>query len=685
MIYKLTFALAVAPSVHGAAFGAASAGRTAVTSRPSSWSAATRARTATCQIPAELNEVESETDSLETLLDILPGGAEPPLPAFDLNEAVEAVAAEATNGIGADDEAEEAAAVEDPERPRIASFPVDPKTVAHLASQGITHMTPIQAQSFEALRSGRDMLGRSRTGTGKTLAFSLPLVERLKADLLEAYNGERPPRGRAPSMLVLAPTRELAKQVGEVITGLSTQHGLFTSIFVGGTPYPPQQRALTGGIDILVGTPGRIIDHLNNGDLDLSQLRICVLDEADEMLNMGFKEDVETILEGSSNPETRNPDVPRQTVLFSATHPPWVRQVSAQYQTDVLSIDAVGKGNSEAASTVEHRAVLTPGTDTARCSTLADVIAVYGTDQSRTIVFTSTRRECDELCASAPLSALSPQALHGDVSQNQRDVTLKRFREGHFSVLVATDVAARGIDISGVDLIVQYRMPQDPDSYVHRSGRTGRAGRNGVSLLLYSEREQHEVRRLEQRANVRFLRDGPPSTTTVMAAAAGIVPRRLKAVQPKVKEYFEEAAAEILAGDDALEQVSRALALVAGKVTLTERSLLTGEDAMTTLLLEATDGTPLTPGDAMSAVSALGSKPDSTDRLADHVGKIRGCQDPSKLVFDLPAAMADDLIALAETFDAASYSGNCHLLASGAVQFTQCIELPTLRDRKSVV
>ena len=260
------------------------------------------------------------------------------------------------------------------------------------------------------------------------------------------------------------------------------------------------------------------------------------------MLNMGFKEDVETILEGSSDPERRPPGLERQTVLFSATHPPWVRQVSSEYQTDVVTIDAVGKGQSEAATTVEHRAVLTPGSDTARCSTLADIISVYGTENSetRTIVFTSTRRECDELCTSAPLSPLTPQPLHGDVSQNQRDVTLKRFREGHFNVLVATDVAARGIDISGVDLIVQYRMPQDPDSYVHRSGRTGRAGRNGVSLLLYSEREQRDVRNLEQRANVRFIRDGPPSTTTVMNAAAGIVPNRLKAVQPKVSDYFKE-------------------------------------------------------------------------------------------------------------------------------------------------
>ena len=344
------------------------------------------------------------------------------------------------------------------------------------------------------------------------------------------------------------------------------------------------------------------------------------------MLNMGFKDDVERILDGSVQSQ-------RQTVLFSATHPPWVRDVCREYQTDPITIDAVGKGNSEAATTVEHRAVLTPGSDFARCSTLADIISVYGSGpESRTIVFTSTRREADELCVSAPLSPLSPQPLHGDVSQTQRDVTLKRFREGHFNVLVATDVAARGIDISGVDLIVQYRMPQDPDSYVHRSGRTGRAGRTGVSLLLYNERENRDVRNLENRANVRFQRDGPPSTSTVMAAAAKLVPRRLAVVQPKVRDYFTEAAQKLLEETDEaekLEQVARALALVAGKVSITQRSLLTGEDGVITVLLEASD-VNLSPNDAMAAVGALG-KMSSGELAADHVGKIRSCQEPNKV------------------------------------------------------
>ena len=247
-----------------------------------------------------------------------------------------------------DDEEEDAAEVEelDPDRPPIESFGLTDRVVATLKNKGITHFTPIQARSYELLKEGSDMLGRSRTGTGKTLAFSLPLIEKLAAE-------EPRGRGRPPRMLVLAPTRELAKQVAGTLEYLGKCYGLEVATFHGGVAYPPQQRALRNGIDVLVGTPGRIIDHLD-GDLDLSTLTACVLDEADEMLNMGFKEDVERILESSAESETR------QTVMFSATHPPWVRSVSSEYQKEPVTVDAVGRGQSEAATTVEHRAVLTP-------------------------------------------------------------------------------------------------------------------------------------------------------------------------------------------------------------------------------------------------------------------------------------------------------------------------------------
>lgn len=210
------------------------------------------------------------------------------LDAIALDEAQMAVAAEAVgNGGEVVDSFEKdphaaVVDVDDPDRPPISMFNVDERTVALLAEKGINNFTPIQAKSYDMLRAGRDMLGRSRTGTGKTLAFSLPLVQRLA----EEQRNERPERGRLARMIVLAPTRELAKQVGEVISMLGQPHRLQVHVFVGGTPYPPQQRALRNGIDVLVGTPGRIIDHLTNGDLDLSNVASVVLDEADEMLNM---------------------------------------------------------------------------------------------------------------------------------------------------------------------------------------------------------------------------------------------------------------------------------------------------------------------------------------------------------------------------------------------------------------
>ena len=363
------------------------------------------------------------------------------------------------------------------------------------------------------------------------------------------------------------------------------------------------------------------------------------------MLNMGFKDDVETMLNAASCEG-------RQTLLFSATHPPWVRSVARTYLHQPVTIDATGAGNTEANMDVEHRAVLTPAAEASRSGTLADVIAVYGTPETRTIVFTATKRECDELCASGPLAPLSPQALHGDVSQNQREVTMKKFREGHFNVLVATDVAARGIDVSGVDLIVQYRIPQDPDSYVHRAGRTGRAGRSGVSILLYTEREARELRGLEGRTGVKFARAGPPSAATVMKAAAQLVPKRISMVDPAVRRYFEDAATSLLADERATDKVAAALALVAGKISLAQRSLLTGEDGVVTLQLEASDGSPLAPGDAMAAVASVGASADG-QRAADHVGKIRACHLPSRLVFDLPAEMAHTLV---ESFAATSPS-----------------------------
>ena len=356
-----------------------------------------------------------------------------------------------------------------------------------LSHKGITHFTPVQAEAFDPVRAGRDVIGRSRTGTGKTLAFGLPSITRMlnlyeQKGIREAATG-RLTRGRKVGMLVLCPTRELARQVQEELRAVSQPLGLFVEVFHGGVSYDPQARALRNGLDILVGTPGRVIDHIERGNLDLSECETVVLDEADEMLNMGFAEDVEVILEGIGSANSQK----TQCLLFSATTPPWVKEIGKQYQEDVVAIDATGEeGGARVAKTVRHLAVQVPPGVESKRAVLEDIIAVEiskdveinvkrnseddeddsaavnpiaaaaalkksKTNQAmqqkifgKTIVFTETKREADELVSGGVFKSLTAQALHGDVGQKQRDATLNAFRAGAFNVLVATDVAARG-------------------------------------------------------------------------------------------------------------------------------------------------------------------------------------------------------------------------------------------------
>ena len=351
----------------------------------------------------------------------------------------------------------------------------------------------MQAEAFKPVLAGRDVIGRSRTGTGKTLAFGIPSALRIRKLLQD--NGKFRKRGRLPSMLVVCPTRELARQVQEEIEQVCKPLGLFTALFHGGVSYEPQARDLRQGVDVLVGTPGRIIDHIERRNIDFSECNIAVLDEADEMLNMGFAEDVERMLDGigSANEEKT------QCLLFSATTPPWVKEIGRRYQKDVLSIDSTASQGSgvRTATTVRHMAVQVPPGPDARKAILEDIIAVNickdeegeevnGEEESvnliaeavrekkrkgtllqqkifgKTIVFTETKKDADELVSGGVFKSLTAQALHGDVSQKQRDATLNAFRQGAFNVLVATDVAARGIDVQDVDLVIQLSPPRDP-------------------------------------------------------------------------------------------------------------------------------------------------------------------------------------------------------------------------------
>ncbi|KAG2631621.1 hypothetical protein PVAP13_2NG037200 [Panicum virgatum] len=330
---------------------------------------------------------------------------------------------------------------------------------------------------------GKDMIGRARTGTGKTLAFGIPIMDRIIS-----YN-EKNGSSRNPLAIVLAPTRELARQVEKEFRESAP---LDTLCVYGGVPINQQIRVLNYGVDIVVGTPGRIIDLLRRGVLNLSEIQFLVLDEADQMLAVGFDEDVEVIME--QLPQNR------QSMLFSATMPSWIRKISNKYLKDPVIIDLVGDSDQKLPEGISLYSIASD--NFGKPSLLGPLIKEHAKG-GKCIVFTQTKREADRL-AYAMGRSYPCQALHGDISQNQRERTLSGFRDGRFNILVATDVAARGLDIPNVDLVVHYEIPNTSELFVHRSGRTARAGKKGSAILIYTYEQTRAVRVIEQDIGCRF-------------------------------------------------------------------------------------------------------------------------------------------------------------------------------------
>ncbi|MEY4529809.1 MAG: hypothetical protein RLZZ156_530 [Deinococcota bacterium] len=440
-------------------------------------------------------------------------------------------------------------------------YPLSAAVVSSLAARGITIPTPIQAESLPFSLEGRDILGRARTGTGKTLAFALPIVTKLEPSRQ---------KGRLPRALILAPTRELAKQTAKEFEQLGV---LEVQEFYGGTSYATQERAIRFGVDVIVGTPGRIQDHLDRNNLDFSALEFVVLDEADEMLSMGFQDQVEKILE-SAPPE-------RQTMLFSATMPRWVERLAAKHQKNAAKIDLVENNSSVQSSTVQHHSIKIQAAQ--RTRVLADMLTVLAPE--RAIIFTRTKRDCDELALELIHRGFEAEAIHGDLAQSQRERVLDGFRAGRSRVLVATDVAARGIDIPDIELVVQHHFPHDTESYVHRSGRTGRAGRSGKAIVLYTQREERDLRNLERVIGNKFIPLEAPSPNEVRTAAARHAANELSRIPAEVLSPFQVEADRLLEEMGA-EALARALAVIAGVTHAPKKvSLLTEEEGLTTIEL----------------------------------------------------------------------------------------------------
>uniref|UniRef100_A0A2K6MSJ4 ATP-dependent RNA helicase DDX50 n=1 Tax=Rhinopithecus bieti TaxID=61621 RepID=A0A2K6MSJ4_RHIBE len=446
-----------------------------------------------------------------------------------------------------------------------SNFPISEETIKLLKGRGVTYLFPIQVKTFGPVYEGKDLIAQARTGTGKTFSFAIPLIERLQR------NQETIKKSRSPKVLVLAPTRELANQVAKDFKDITRK--LSVACFYGGTSYQSQINHIRNGIDILVGTPGRIKDHLQSGRLDLSKLRHVVLDEVDQMLDLGFAEQVEDIIHESY--KTDSEDNP-QTLLFSATCPQWVYKVAKKYmKSRYEQVDLVGKMTQKAATTVEHLAIQCQWSQ--RPAVIGDVLQVYSGSEGRAIIFCETKKNVTEM-AMNPHIKQNAQCLHGDIAQSQREITLKGFREGSFKVLVATNVAARGLDIPEVDLVIQSSPPQDVESYIHRSGRTGRAGRTGICICFYQPRERGQLRYVEQKAGITFKRVGVPSTMDLVKSKSMDAIRSLASVSYAARLIEEKGAVDALAA---------ALAHISGASSFEPRSLITSDKGFVTMTLES--------------------------------------------------------------------------------------------------
>ncbi|UOQ61267.1 DEAD/DEAH box helicase [Leucobacter rhizosphaerae] len=343
------------------------------------------------------------------------------------------------------------------------------------AVKGLGYETPsaIQEATIPTLLEGRDVVGLAQTGTGKTAAFALPILSRLQ------------PGSGSPQALVLAPTRELALQVCEAFESYAAHLPEVHLLPVyGGQAYGQQLSALRRGVDIVVGTPGRIMDHMKRGSLDLSQIKYLVLDEADEMLKMGFAEDVETIL--ADTPEEK------QVALFSATMPAQIRRISQQYLNDPNEIKIQGK--TQTSSTITQRYIVVSYTQ--KVDALTRILEVE--DFDGLIVFTRTRNDTEQVAEKLRARGYSAAAISGDVQQAQRERTVQALKDGKLDILVATDVAARGLDVERISHVINYDLPIDTESYVHRIGRTGRAGRTGDAISFVTPRERRMLKSIEK-------------------------------------------------------------------------------------------------------------------------------------------------------------------------------------------
>jgi ATP-dependent RNA helicase DeaD len=403
-----------------------------------------------------------------------------------------------------------------PERPVPAGFAgigLDPSILATLAELGYEEPTPIQREAIPILLAGRDILGQAATGTGKTAAFALPIVQHV-ASLSEKDR-------HAPSAFILVPTRELAMQVAEAIHKYGKSLGVRVLPIYGGQAMQQQLRSLRRGVDVVVATPGRVLDHIRRKSIDLTVVRTVVLDEADEMLDMGFAEDLDAIL--TSLPKER------QTALFSATIPPRIASIAKSHLNNPARI-TIARESTTSGGKAKVREIAYVVPKQHKPEALGRVLDMES--PASAIVFCRTRTEVDHLTEVLGARGYGVESLHGGHTQEQRDRVMRRFRDGTTQLLTATDVAARGLDIGHLSHVVNYDVPWTADAYVHRVGRTGRAGKEGVAITLLEPREQRMLRNIEQQAKRKITIETVPTVVDVRA-------RQMELTSAGVREVLE--------------------------------------------------------------------------------------------------------------------------------------------------
>ncbi|GAB3595635.1 ATP-dependent RNA helicase DeaD [Corynebacterium faecale] len=412
-----------------------------------------------------------------------------------------------------------------------------PQVLAAVRKVGYETPSPIQAQTIPVLMEGQDVVGLAQTGTGKTAAFALPILSRIDKSV------------RSPQALVLAPTRELALQVADSFQSFADHlGGLNVLPIYGGQAYGIQLSGLRRGAHIVVGTPGRIIDHLEKGSLDISGLRFLVLDEADEMLNMGFQDDVERIL--ADTPDDK------QVALFSATMPNGIRRLSKQYLNNPAEISV--KSETRTATNITQRFLSVAHRN--KMDALTRILEV--TEFEAMIMFVRTKHETEEVAEKLRARGFSAAAINGDIAQAQRERTVDQLKDGRLDILVATDVAARGLDVERISHVLNYDIPNDTESYVHRIGRTGRAGRTGEAILFVTPRERRMLRSIERATNASLVEMELPTVDEVNefrkvkfadSITAALEHSQVGLFRTLVKEYSEKH-------DTPLEDIAAALA-----------------------------------------------------------------------------------------------------------------------------